>query len=148
MSKIQSKTKRTATPSSKGGRPSYKRDTDRAFEVALFLGTGCKHEAVAYYFGISVNTLKRHYPNEVAMGRELNEIFWVGSLAAAAKKGSVDAIKFALSRKFGWTEKHTLTVNDGEDGIIFSCDKAPARDDDEVGLTNVSEWSDSTSKPN
>lgn len=129
MSRNQSKTKRAATTSSKGGRPSYKRDTDRAFEVALFLGTGCKLEAVAYYFGISVNTLKKHYPNDVAMGRELNEIFWVGSLAAAAKKGSVDAIKFALSRKFGWTEKHTLTVNDGEDGIIFDCFREPIRDE-------------------
>ena len=95
----------------------------------MFLGTGCRLEAVAYYFGISVNTLKKHYPNEVAMGRELNEIFWVGSLAAAAKKGSVDAIKFALSRKFGWTDKHTLTVNDVEDGIIFDCSREPIRDE-------------------
>jgi hypothetical protein len=95
----------------------------------LFLGTGCKLEAVAYYFGISVNTHQKHDPNGVAMGRQLNEIFWVGSLAAAAKKGSVDAIKFALSRKFGWTEKHTLTVNDGEGGIIFDGSREPIRDE-------------------
>lgn len=84
MSKIQSKIERSASTSSKGGRPSYKRDTDRAFELALFLSTDCKLEAVAYYFGISVNTLKKHHRNEAAMGRELNEIFWVGSLAPAA----------------------------------------------------------------
>ena len=131
MSKSRSNTADFNFEPRKGGRPNHKRDEKRAFEIALFLGTGCKLEAVAYYFGISVNTLKKHYPSEVAMGRELNELFWVGSLAAAAKKGSVEAIKFALSRKFGWTEQHTLTVNDGEDGIIFDCSREPIRD--EVG---------------
>ncbi len=120
-----SETATTKRRKSRGGRPQHQRDEARASEIALFLGTGCKLEAVAYNMKISVNTLKKHYPNEVAMGRDLNELFWVSSLAAAARGGSVEAIKFALSRKFGWTERHNLAFLDGEDGIIFDSCRAP-----------------------
>lgn len=112
-----------------GGRPPYKRDEGKAQLVSLFIGTGCKLEAIAYSFGISDETLIKYYGPEIAKGRELNELFWVGSLAAAARRGSVEAIKFALARRFGWVEKTHLVVEDnGEDGIIFDVTKPAVSD--------------------
>lgn len=114
-----------------GGRKPYKRDEASAFQVALFVGTGCKIEAVAHRFGISPATLRKYYAEEIEQGQAINELFWVGSLAAAARKGNVSAIQFALARKFGWVERTEVRmVDDGEDGIIFDTNKQPATDDD------------------
>lgn len=110
------------------GRPPHQRQEAIAHMVALFSACGIPHEAIATRFGFSVPTLYKHYRPELLHGREINEMFWVSSLAQAARKGKVDAIKFALERKFGWIEHKSLSVFDGESGIIFDGDRQPAID--------------------
>lgn len=131
---VNSKVKKKPGPrKGEWGRPPYKRDETVAFQVALFVGTGCKLEAIAYRFKISVETLKKYYKPEIEEGSAINELFWVGSLAAAARKGNVSAIQFALARKYGWMERTEVRmVDDGEDGIIFDTNKQPATDDDDT----------------
>lgn len=123
-------------------RPAIERQESIAQMVALFSAMGISQEAIAQRFGISKPTLTKLYRPELCHGKELNEMFWIGSLANAARKGKVEAIKFALERKFGWIEKSQVTINDGESGIIFSGDRPPARDItdatfEEVGPANA-----------
>jgi hypothetical protein len=106
----------------------YERSESIAQMVSLFVAMGVPHRVVAQRFNLSYESLIKYYRPEVLHGRELNEMFWIGSLANAARKGKVDAIKFALERKFGWVEKSVVTINDGESGIIFSGDRPTAID--------------------
>lgn len=110
------------------GRSPIERQESIAQMVALYTAMGISQEAIAQRFSISKPTLTKLYLPELCHGKEINEMFWIGSLANAARKGKVDAIKFALERKFGWIEKSQVTINDGESGIIFSGDRPPARD--------------------
>ena len=105
--------------------------------VALYTAMGISQAAIAQRFSMSAPTLKRLYLPELCHGKEINEMFWIGSLANAARKGKVDAIKFALERKFGWIEKSQVTINDGESGIIFSGDRPPARDITDAAFEEV-----------
>lgn len=133
---------RHSQPRQKAGRPPAERQESVAQMVALFVAMGISQEAIAERFGMSKPTLLKLYSPEVIHGREINEMFWIGSLASAARKGKVEAIRFALERKFGWIEKSQVTINDGESGIIFSGDRPPARDItdatfEEVGPANA-----------
>lgn len=110
------------------GRPPIERNEAIAQMVALYTAVGISQEAIALRFNMAVQTLVRLYRSEIVAGREINEMFWVGQLASAARKGKVDAIKFALERKFGWSETKTLNLTDGESGIIFDGNRQPAID--------------------
>ena len=110
------------------GRPPIQRNEAIAQMVALYTACGISMEAIAHRFNMADQTLTRLYRSELVAGREINEMFWVGQLASAARKGKVDAIKFALERKFGWTETKHINLTDGESGIIFDGNRQPAQD--------------------
>ena len=83
-------------------------------EKMTFLGY--TQDRIAEIMGFSVDTLQRHYPQEIAQGKHgrLTEV--ADSLFQSAKKGDTTAAIFILKTQAGWRDKPTQIEVTGADG--------------------------------
>lgn len=91
-------------------RPAHKPEPEKRFMVAAYTAGGATQETVAKLLEISVPTLTKHYPNELATGLEMANAQIAGALFKEALSGDVQAQKFWLKTRAKWREKHEVEV--------------------------------------
>lgn len=108
-------------------RPSHQRTEDLAERISTLVGYGIDHDTIAKLCGISDETMRKYYRDELDTGKAALVEKIAGSLKKSALAGDVQAQKFFLSSRAGWAEKtqteHSGTLNvkkivlSGPDGV-------------------------------
>jgi hypothetical protein len=92
----------------------YERTKEGALAVQLCKAGGFTDEQTAQALDISVSTLRRHYPDELASGGRAVMLAVIGNLVKIATKGedkaAVTAAIFMLKCREGWNDK-PATIN-------------------------------------
>ena len=86
------------------GRPPHEPTRDSRRLVEHHAATGTPHAAIAKLVGVSLNTLKKHYPEELELGLARANAVVSGTLFNEAKKGNITACIFWLKTRAGWRE--------------------------------------------
>lgn len=87
------------------GRPSHKPTDELRAQVETMLSVGITQEQVAAYIGICVDTLVKHYADEIRKGSMNANVAVAKSLYKNAIKGNVSAQIFWCKTRLGWREK-------------------------------------------
>ena len=66
--------------------------------------TGTLHRQIAKLLGLSLNTLKKHYREELDLGLARANAVVSGTLFSAAKNGNIVACIFWMKTRGGWRE--------------------------------------------
>jgi hypothetical protein len=80
---------------------------------------GITHDQIAAIVGISDETLRKYYRPELDLGRSKTVARVADRLVEVAEAGDVQAQKFFLSARGGWSEKQQLE-HSGKDGQPIS----------------------------
>lgn len=100
-------------PNFRGGRPAYEpTDKERAM-VKLLVAAGVVQARIAEALGTSEPTLRKHFHQEILLGKTEIDAKAVNALVRAMDSNqphSVTASKFWCERRMGWTEK--LSIDD------------------------------------
>lgn len=100
----------------KGGRPPHVPDSDTRNRVYELSKVGTRYEDIATLIGISNDTMKKYYKEELDKGRiEANAII-AGTLFEQAKEGNTSAAIFWLKTRARWKETTTHEVGGDPDG--------------------------------
>lgn len=99
----------------KRGRPPHVKTEEIAERVEHLCAYGMDHTMIARMFGISHDTLTKYYRDELDVGKSKVVEQVANSLKRNAMSGDVQAQKFFLSSRAGWSEKQTHEVS-GKDG--------------------------------
>ena len=97
------------------GRPPYVRTEENAERVEALCAYGMDHVMIASMLGISHDTLTKYYRHELDVGKSKVVEQVANSLKRNAMSGDVQAQKFFLSSRAGWSEKQTHELS-GRDG--------------------------------
>jgi hypothetical protein len=90
------------------GRPPHE-PTDRQREQVQGLAAlWVPQRAIASFLGISENTLRRHYPDELEHGAALGDIALGTCFRAKLEAGDTAAVIYATKIRFGWSERMKL----------------------------------------
>ena len=86
------------------GRPPHEptRETRRMVEHHAAIGT--PHAQIAKLLALSVNTLKKHYGEELELGLARANAVVSGTLFTEAKRGNITAAIFWMKTRGGWRE--------------------------------------------
>ncbi|MFZ4748691.1 MAG: hypothetical protein ACOYLK_17710 [Sphingomonas sp.] len=103
------------TAKNKGGRPSHAPTPEQRKQVELMSAYGIKQAEIAGVLGIDRNTLMKHYREELDLGTAKVVAQVANSLVKKAlsdRPDAVNAAKFFLERRAGWSEtlEHTGTI--------------------------------------
>jgi len=71
---------------------------------------GITHDQIAAIVGISDETLRKYYRDELDLGKSKTVARVADSLVEVAMSGDVQAQKFFLSARGGWSEKQTTEI--------------------------------------
>tara|TARA_R110000787_G_scaffold30289_1_gene81388 strand:- start:37 stop:480 length:444 start_codon:yes stop_codon:yes gene_type:complete len=99
----------------KVGRPAYLVTSDTRAEVYNLSIVGTRYEDIALVMGMSNDTLKKHYKNELEKGRIEANAAVAGTLYEKAKQGDTSSMIFWLKTRAQWSEKNTTELT-GEGG--------------------------------
>lgn len=92
-------------------------DRDRAI-VKTAAGYGLPHGMISILIGISENTLRLHYREELAVGKATATFEVAKTLYSRATSGNdLGAAIFWLKSQAGWREKHVLDDPVGRKGL-------------------------------
>ena len=86
------------------GRPPHEPTRDSRRLVEHHAATGTLHQQIAKLVGVSLNTLKKHYPEELELGLARVNAVVGGTLFAEAKRGNITAAIFWMKCRAGWRE--------------------------------------------
>lgn len=107
------------TDASRGGNYAHAISDEMREHVAMMASVGMNNEVIAKIFHIDLWCLRKHFPLELAHGRDLAMAKVAGKLYTTATKGqgreSVEAGKFWLQAKCGWRITNVQEVS-GADG--------------------------------
>lgn len=78
---------------------------------------GTPHKIIARALGISLNTLKAKYPEQLAYGRTMLNNEAAGHLVQKMRRGDTQSIIFYLKAQAGWKERAGLDLSN-EDGSL------------------------------
>lgn len=70
--------------------------------VALMTGMGAKEQDIASVIGVCRNTLRNHYPDELATGRAKMDFHFYSALYKGIAKGKADLIKYYGDKVLKW----------------------------------------------
>jgi hypothetical protein len=103
------------------GKPPFQpTETDRSM-VSVMAAVGVTHENIASIIspkGIAVNTLRRHFRHELAVGRTKLDGICISGIARAMQAGQARALCFWAKTRIGWREKSDLNYDpSGDDGL-------------------------------
>ena len=117
----------------RGGRPPYQRDERVARQVEAMAGYGIPLAQVAKVIGVSENTLRKYYPNEIELGATKANAKVIESLfrkATGDGQGAVTAAIFWIKTRCGWKEttvnehSHTLMTKEQRDAAVAAALRA------------------------
>lgn len=112
---------------SKSGRPPYQRDERTARQVEAMAGFGIPLANVAKVVGVSENTMRKYYPDEIALGATKANAKVIESLfrkATGERQGAVAAAIFWVKARCGWREtnvqevSHTIMTKEQRDAVV------------------------------
>ena len=86
------------------GRPPHQPDAASRRLVEHHAAIGTPHQSIAKLLKLSLNTLKKHYPEELELGLARANAVVGGTLFAEAKKGNITAAIFWMKTRGGWRE--------------------------------------------
>jgi hypothetical protein len=86
-------------------------------------GLGLTHEMIAVIIGVSVDTLTRHYAEDMERGQASAVAQMAGALFRAGMAGSLGAQTFFLRARAGWGEK-TVVAHEGKLGVVLEHSEA------------------------
>jgi hypothetical protein len=95
----------------------YKPDDKSSKQITLMAGIGLTHDQIAKVMGISDETLRRHYKQELATAKTMlntqvaNNLFRIAT--SQDHKGAVTAAIFWLKTQAKWKETIDLSNEDG-----------------------------------
>lgn len=97
----------------KKGRPLYQRTENDGVLVSVLAGAGIPQKQIALALGIGINTLRRHFKDELVSGLARTNAKVLGTLFKLATSGKdVGATIFWCKTRLGWKETAvTETVN-------------------------------------
>lgn len=104
-----------------GGRPPHKPSDKERQQVQLLVAAGLTHDFIARIIGVSDETLRKHYRDELDLGQAKVVAQVVNSLLKKALgdgKDSVAAAKFYLERAAGW-EARMAHKHEGDVGVTI-----------------------------
>ena len=107
----------------KVGRPPHVKTEENAERVEALCAYGMDHVMIAAMLGISHDTLTKYYRSELDIGKSKVVEQVANSLKRNAMHGDVQAQKFFLSSRAGWSEKQTHEVS-GKDGEAVKVEHA------------------------
>lgn len=96
--------KRTDQAKKKVGRPSHEVSDEDRIKVEAWCVMGLPYDRMASALGISVNTLQKHYADELAHAKDDRNTQIVNSLFQKALKGDTTALIFWCKTQLGWKE--------------------------------------------
>jgi|SRR6185295_3008052 len=79
------------------GRPAHKPNPRTRRDVSIAAGGGMPHEEIAIAMGISTDTLRKYYEDELSVGANIRRMEALKGLHKAAKRGSSSAAKAYLA---------------------------------------------------
>lgn len=79
-----------------------------AKQIALLVAIGTTHEHIARMLRMSLQTLHKHYKDELDLGASKAGAVVGGKIFEAAKRGEQWACTLWVARRMGWTESHKL----------------------------------------
>lgn len=120
-------------------------EEDKLF-VCNCIMAGRSFEAISESMNICTNTLKKHFKFEIVTSLETLCGNAARCISEAVNAGNVDAAKFVLSRKAGWSEKHDVTHAGDEDHPIRTVTKIVREIVDTTKKDDVTKKSDVTKK--
>ena len=95
------------------GRPPHEPTPALRRLVEHHAATGTLHRQIAKLLGLSLNTLKKHYREELDLGLARANAVVSGTLFSAAKNGNVVACIFWMKTRGGWRETAKLEHSGG-----------------------------------
>lgn len=96
------------------GRPAVKRSEDLAKRIRAYIGMGVTASGVARMAGMSEDTLRKLYREELESGVEEANLQVAGMLFEQCKAGNVTAQIFWLKTRARWKESAMLEVQTRE----------------------------------
>jgi hypothetical protein len=90
------------------GRPPHQPDAASRRLVEHHAATGTLHQQIAKLLQISLNTLKKHYREELDLGLARANAVVAGTLFTEAKRGNITAAIFWMKTRGGWRETAKL----------------------------------------
>lgn len=90
-------------------------------QVSLMAGIGLKHDQIAKVVGVSDETLRKYYRDELDTGEaRMNAMVAQNlySIATSKGTGSVAAAIFWMKTRAGWREKDRLEITGADGGAV------------------------------
>src|SRR6187200_3105883 len=100
-------------PLVKTGRPPHEPDAGTRRLVEHHAAIGTLHKSIAKLLKISLNTLKKHYAEELELGLARANAVVGGTLFSEAKKGNITAAIFWMKTRGGWRETAKIEHSGG-----------------------------------
>lgn len=85
-----------------GGRPEHRPTDQTRALVTLMGGMGANETDISHVIGISRNTLRKHYEEELAAAPARMDYHVYSAMYKGIAKGKTDLIKLYLERRKGW----------------------------------------------
>ena len=117
------------------GRPPHEPTPALRRLVEHHAATGTLHRQIAKLLGLSLNTLKKHYREELDLGLARANAVVSGTLFAEAKRGNITAAIFWMKTRGGWRESVRVEATGADGGPIETnsrlglCDLSPEERD-------------------
>lgn len=90
------------------GRPPHEPTYRQREQVEGLAALWVPQRAIAAFLGISENTLRKHYPDELDRGAALGDIALGNCFRAKLEAGDTAAVIYATKIRFGWSERMKL----------------------------------------
>lgn len=97
---------------SAAGAPPHKPTQKSRDNVSLLLGCGMTQGNVASVLGISVNTLKKYYAEELLLGKSKMQQMAFGKMYQGIKAGDKTLLIFYLKTQCGWRETYEVGASE------------------------------------
>lgn len=95
-------------------RPEHQPDNKKRWKVEAYVACGYTQEAIARELRLSVNTVKKHYANELANGAESANAKMAKKVYDLGLGGNFKAAQFWLKCRAKWVEKHDAPKDNGK----------------------------------
>lgn len=86
---------------------------DKANQIGLLVAIGTTHEQIARMLSMSLETLHKHYKDDLDLGSAKAGAVVGGKIFEAAKRGEQWACTLWAARRMGWKESNVMQLNGG-----------------------------------
>ena len=101
----------TETRPGMGGRPAHAPTDQTRAMVVLLHGMGANESDISKVIGITRNTLRKHYEEELEAGKAKMDAHVYTALYKGIAKLDAGLIKYYMNNRLGWSEKAQINVD-------------------------------------